>query len=85
MNSTAVLNIDIINIKREELLLNLNNGVLVTPNLDHLIKLQHDRDFYDCYKKADWVVCDSKVLCILSKLLRTPITEAIPGSSFFTS
>lgn len=59
--------------------------MLITPNLDHLIKLQKDKDFYDCYKKAEWVVCDSDILRLFSKLLKTPFVEAIPGSSFFTS
>lgn len=85
METVKVLNIDIQNITRQELLENLKEGVLVTPNLDHLIKLQKDKDFYDCYKKAEWVVCDSNILRLFSKLLKTPFVEAIPGSSFFTS
>lgn len=57
----------------------------MTPNLDHLIKHQKDKEFYDVYQKAEWVVCDSKILYLFGKLLKTPIKEAIPGSSFFTS
>ena len=30
-------------------------------------------------------MCDSKILYLFGKLLKTPIKEAIPGSSFFTS
>ena len=85
METVKVLNIDIQNITRQELLENLKEGVLVTPNLDHLIKLQKDKEFYDVYQKSEWVVCDSKILCLFGKLLKTPIKEAIPGSSFFTS
>lgn len=85
METVKVLNIDIQNITRQELLENLKEGVLVTPNLDHMIKLQKDKDFYDCYKKAEWVVCDSNILRLFSKLLKKPFVEAIPGSSFFTS
>lgn len=85
METVKVLNIDIQNITRQALLENLKEGVLVTPNLDHMIKLQKDKDFYDCYKKAEWVVCDSNILRLFSKLLKTPFVEAIPGSSFFTS
>lgn len=40
MEFIKVLNIDIQNITRQELLENLKGGILVTPNLDHLIKLQ---------------------------------------------
>ncbi|MFA6837017.1 MAG: WecB/TagA/CpsF family glycosyltransferase [Fibrobacteraceae bacterium] len=82
---TQILNINILDISQEELLQKMSKGVLITPNLDHLIKLQKDKDFYDCYQKADWVVCDSKILFWLSKLLKNPIPEAIPGSSFFTA
>lgn len=85
MEAVKVLNIDIQNITRQELLENLKEGVLVTPNLDHLIKLQKDKEFYDVYQKSEWVVCDSKILYLFGKLLKTPIKEAIPGSSFFTS
>ena len=85
METVKVLNIDIQNITRQELLENLKEGVLVTPNLDHLIKLQKDKEFYDVYQKSEWVVCDSKILYLFGKLLKTLIKEAIPGSSFFTS
>ena len=85
MDKIRILNIDVLNITRQQLLENLHEGVLITPNLDHLIKLQKDKDFYDCYKKAEWVVCDSNILRLFSKLLKKPFVEAIPGSSFFTS
>lgn len=85
METTKILNVDILSITKDCLLENLKKGVLVTPNVDHLVKLQRDREFYDVYKKAEWVVCDSKILYLLSKLLKRPLPEAIPGSSFFTS
>ncbi len=85
METVKILNVNVQNTTRQELLENLHEGVLVTPNLDHLIKLQKDKEFYDVYQKAEWVVCDSKILCLFSKFLKTPIKEAIPGSSFFTS
>ena len=79
-----ILNIDILSTTKTELLTLLNKGVLVTPNVDHLVKLQKDKDFYEVYRKADWVVCDSNIVCRASKLLKKPLPEAIPGSSFFT-
>ncbi len=51
METVKVLNINILNITRQELLENLKEGVLVTPNLDHLIKLQKDKEFYDVYQR----------------------------------
>lgn len=90
--TTRVLNIDILNINEERLQQRLsehlvkgdNGAVLITPNLDHLVKLQKDKDFYACYKQADFVICDSMVLYYSSKLLRNPFPAAISGSSFFT-
>lgn len=80
-----ILNIKIQSITQQELLANLNKGVLITPNVDHLVKLQKDKEFYDVYQQAEWVICDSKILYLLSKLLKNPLPEAIPGSSFFTA
>lgn len=85
MNSVKVLNVSILSLTQHELLQKLNKGVLITPNLDHLVKLQHDKNFYEVYQQAEWVVCDSKILYLMSKLLNEPLLEAIPGSSFFTA
>ena len=85
MDTIKLLNINIACLISRDLLARLNKGVLVTPNVDHLVKLQKDREFYDVYQQAEWVVCDSKILYLLSKLLKHPLPEAIPGSSFFTS
>jgi len=80
---SRILNIDILSITREELLRKMHKGVLYTPNVDHLCKLQHDKAFYDAYRRAEWVICDSRILRQASKLLNRPIEEAIPGSGFF--
>jgi len=85
METTRILNIDILNISEQEFLQTLAKGVVYTPNLDHLVKLQHDKEFYEAYKSADWVICDSRILQKVSKLLPSPLREAIPGSSFFKS
>lgn len=82
---TKILNIDILSITQKTLLQKLNKGILITPNLDHLVKLQNDEEFYNIYQKAEWVVCDSKILYLCSKCLKQPLPEAIPGSSFFTA
>jgi len=83
MNKIKILNIDICNIACEELLSSLSTGLLLTPNVDHLVKLQKDRDFYNIYHNAEWIVCDSQIIRLFSKLLGSPLKEAIPGSSFF--
>ncbi|GAB1543042.1 WecB/TagA/CpsF family glycosyltransferase [Scytonema sp. NUACC21] len=58
-------------------------GVVFTPNVDHLIKLQSDREFYRIYQEADYRVCDSQILMYASKFLGNSIKEKIPGSDLF--
>lgn len=83
ITSTNVLNTKVLCLTESELLEKMTEGVLITPNLDHLVMLQKDRQFYDCYQKAEWVVCDSKILFLVGKLLTPSFPQAIPGSSFF--
>ncbi len=79
-----MLNINIVNTTEDDLLADLHEGMLVTPNLDHLVMLQDDQPFYDAYRQAEWVVCDSRVLYFISRLTRHPLRQAIAGSTFFT-
>lgn len=83
MEKVRILNVDILSIRKQELLEKLTEGILFTPNVDHLVRLQKNRTFYDAYQKADWVICDSVILHRLSKILRKHIIESIPGSTFF--
>lgn len=80
-----ILNVEIDNITQEELLAQLKHGVLVTPNVDQIVKMQSDRDYYEIVKRAEWVVCDSKILLLCSRLASIPLKTAIPGSSFFSA
>jgi len=82
-NKLKLLNIEINNLKTPELLDELTQGVVVTPNIDHLIKLQKDRSFYNVYQQADYVVLDSRVIYYMLKLLGFPIRGVIPGSELF--
>ena len=83
MSKIKLLNVEIDNVTQVELLEQLNDGVLVTPNVDQIVKMQSDRDFYNIVKRAEWVVCDSKILLLCSKIAKNPLKTAIPGSSFF--
>jgi exopolysaccharide biosynthesis WecB/TagA/CpsF family protein len=85
MNKVRLLNIDLDNLTPDELLQQFTEGVLVTPNVDHLMKLQKDKDFYECYQTAEFVVCDSRILFMLSKILfpANPLKAQITGSDFF--
>lgn len=83
MNKSRLLNVEIDNVSQEELLAQLKKGVLVTPNVDQIVKMQSDREYYEIVKKAEWVVCDSKILLLCSRLTKNPLKTSVPGSSFF--
>ena len=79
-----ILNIPIDNIGMYELLDKLQNGgVVFTPNVDHLVKLQKDREFYQVYQDADYRVCDSQLILYASRFLGQPIEEKVSGSDLF--
>lgn len=77
-----ILNINILSIELNDFLHQLDKGVIFTPNVDHLVKLQKDIEFYKAYENSDWIICDSKIVSLASKFLNNPIKEVIPGSSF---
>lgn len=83
MESVTLLNVRIDNITSQELLDYLTEGVLVTPNVDDVMKHQRDEEFHKMASSAEFSVCDSKIVKIFCALKGTPIKEAIPGSSFF--
>lgn len=83
MNKVKILNLEIDNLSKVELLDKLRSGVVFTPNVDHLMKLQEDPEFLQAYSISDYKVCDSQILLYASKFLGTPIKEKISGSDLF--
>ena len=83
MKKVDILNISIDNLLQLELLEKLTHGIVFTPNVDHVMKLQQDKEFFKAYSIADYIVCDSKILFYASQFLGTPIKEKISGSDFF--
>ncbi len=85
MSTVQILNVSIDNLSTEELLKQLGayGGVVFTPNVDHLMKLQKDPEFYQVYQTCNYRVCDSQVLYYASRLLGQPIREKISGSDLF--
>lgn len=85
MDTLRILNLDLHNWTFDDFLNQLESGVVVTPNIDHFMKLQKDRDFYDCYTQAEHIVCDSRVIQLISKFLYPGrgVAEQIAGSDLF--
>ncbi len=78
-----ILDVEIDNVSSSELLERLKKGVVFTPNVDHLIKLQHDATFREAYQTADYKICDSQIVLYASKFLGSPLRAKISGSDLF--
>lgn len=64
----------------------INDGkyhYVVTPNVDHIVKLESDKEFQNVYKEADLILTDGMPLIWISKLLNEPIKEKVSGSDLF--
>ena len=85
MESVKILNISIDNISQAILLSQLtqNGGIVFTPNVDHLMKLWQNPELLEIYNKADFHICDSRILQYAACFLGTPIDEKISGSDLF--
>lgn len=52
---------------------------VVTPNVDHIVRLEAEPDLRPLYEAASFTVCDSRILEIFSRLERKSL-PVIPGS-----
>ncbi|MGU9217517.1 WecB/TagA/CpsF family glycosyltransferase [Clostridium perfringens] len=90
MSRVAFLNTEVDNLtmdeaidKAEELIIKKKPSYVVTPNVDHIVKLETDKEFQDVYKNADLILTDGMPLIWISKMKGNPIKEKISGSDFF--
>lgn len=83
MKKVKILNLEFDNLSKVEFLENLQSGVVFTPNVDHLIKLENDSEFLQAYSISDYKLCDSQILIYASRFLGTAIKEKISGSDIF--
>jgi len=80
---TTILNCRLHNVTREELLEKFTYGVLMPTNVDMVMKMQKDREFYDCFYDAEFRVNDSQVLRFASIFLGHEFRDTVCGSDFF--
>lgn len=90
MNRIKLLNTEIDNLtmneavdKIDQLIQKQETSYVVTPNLDHIVILEKDKEFFEIYENADLIVADGKPLIWISKLLKRPLKEKISGSDLF--
>ncbi len=84
------MNTEIDNLTMEEAINEINaligkkdNAYIVTPNVDHIVRLEKDPQLQKAYENANLILTDGKPLLWISKLYRTPIKEKISGSDLF--
>lgn len=82
-SACTILNVQINNLSMGEAVSQIHHGFIVTTNVDHLVQLQKDEEFFNVYQSADYQFCDSQILIYVSRFLGTPIKEKITGSDFF--
>ncbi|MCL2645700.1 MAG: WecB/TagA/CpsF family glycosyltransferase [Phycisphaerales bacterium] len=58
-------------------------GVVITPNLDHLHRLERDASFAALYQHADLIIADGMPLVWASRLQGTPLPQRVAGSTLF--
>ncbi|GLC29713.1 WecB/TagA/CpsF family glycosyltransferase [Clostridium omnivorum] len=67
----------------DNLILIRENSYIVTPNVDHIVRIESDTEFREIYDNASLVLTDGQPLIWISKLLKTPIVEKVSGSDLF--
>lgn len=67
----------------DDLIQKNRNSYVVTPNVDHMVQLEHDTELKECYENASLVLTDGKPLIWISQLYKQPIKEKISGSDIF--
>ena len=63
-----------------ELVEGQEGGAVFTPNVDHVVKAEHDADFRRAYRRAALCLPDGMPLLWASRLLGSPLPEKVSGS-----
>lgn len=78
---------DIDNVSMDEALMTIEQYIrnrsceyIVTPNVDHLIKLQNDNEFQQIYNESSMRIPDGMPLIWASRYLKTPLRQKVSGS-----
>ena len=59
------------------------SAYVVTPNVDHIVQLETNKELQDVYANASLILTDGKPLLWIAKWYGTPIKEKISGSDLF--
>jgi N-acetylglucosaminyldiphosphoundecaprenol N-acetyl-beta-D-mannosaminyltransferase len=56
---------------------------VLTPNVDHVVRVRHDAEFAGIYRDAALVLADGMPVLWASRVLGTPVKEKVSGSDLF--
>lgn len=59
--------------------------VVVTPNVDHIVRLDKDRTLRQIYARADFIFADGMPVLWASRLLRRPLPARVTGADLFVA
>lgn len=84
------LNIEIDNItmaeavdRIDDMVCHSMNQYVVTPNVDHIIRLEKSESFREVYRQAALVLTDGQPLLWFARWSGTPIVEKVSGADLF--
>ena len=90
MSRMKFMNTEIDNVTMQEALqaidtlIKENKAVyVVTPNVDHIVQLETNKELQEIYANASLILTDGKPLMWIAKWYGTPIKEKISGSDLF--
>lgn len=83
MARRQLLNIEVDDLTMGDFLRDFERGLVVTPNADHLVTLQHDRGFWEVYRRAEFVTVDSQIVKFALAFLGQPVKAKLSGSDIF--
>ena len=90
MSRMKFMNTEIDNLTMEEALEAIDqlieknkSAYVVTPNVDHIVQLETNKELQDVYENASLILTDGKPLLWIAKWYGTPIKEKISGSDLF--
>lgn len=67
----------------DQLIQENKSAYVVTPNVDHIVQLETNKELQDVYENASLILTDGKPLLWIAKWYGTPIKEKISGSDLF--
>lgn len=84
-STLELFNIDFLQYSKSQVFDSMVSGafdqkIVVTPNVDHIVRYYEDDSFKSIYDKCDIFLNDSKILKLLSKFSKKPLKTVVPGS-----